>query len=709
MTFLLAIAALGVMPAGSGARDVFQTPGNGQNFGVWRITNEPWVRHWANYHNTRCWSHDGRYLCFTRDPESDVGSEVLLYDAHRDQTVRVGPGALPRWARGHNGLLYRILRREGDGWISEIISLDVDAGHRRTLARVPGEIELGETDAGDRWLYGGRLSRNRDVAGGTKKERSALRVRIGEGQPEVQDLPGVRGYQFMPNPRHPLFFTRWKGDGGDFSSSRLWYDLDGTHERIGIPMLQNAHTAWLGSGEYHLMGNGLVRGRRWDQPFPSDAHVLAAVHVGDVSPCGDSGRFATGDENIADLRSGDGWTFLRPLSQICFPTEAGDASTIYDADPKGSPDGTKVAFVTNYDLRDGVVTLVTEDTGDGASELKVACTDGFPDAGEIEVRGEVIAYSGKGPGIFSGLRRGLWGTARRPVRAGASVTPFSGRLLTDEQWARLGGPSGAMRKGVGKGDPILLRQRQTDVHVVVVRLPGSPLLRARPGRAEIILPEEHREILGFHLLLNGRRLTASPLRPGARHEATESGEYAARAVEWSGLESPPSVAARIEAGAVIDVLGDVPDDFSWTRDRWLVGGEAVEAEVARGAPGAIREIVHANDGVIHREHYEAGALVLRQDLNVEGRPIRELSFRVGALVQRQYTDREGALVSRELFDAEGFIAESIRYGAAKDRSERPPEADHWWFQRGMPVRQVKDGRVFLRQGDRWTAATRGGS
>ena len=49
------------------ARDAFQTPGNGKNFGVWRITNEPELRHWASYHNTRCFSPDGRYLCYARE------------------------------------------------------------------------------------------------------------------------------------------------------------------------------------------------------------------------------------------------------------------------------------------------------------------------------------------------------------------------------------------------------------------------------------------------------------------------------------------------------------------------------------------------------------------------------------------------------------------------------------------------------------------
>lgn len=533
---LFALLALSVA---AHARDAFQTPGNGANLGVWRITNEPEVRHWASYLNTRCFSPDGRYLCYARDPESKQRAEEFLYVAHADETRRVDSGAMPRWAHRKNWLFYRHLRREGDALISDIVWLDVDANVRRVLASLPGEAEIGESDAADEWLYGGTVTQQKNKAAGIKKERFAFRLCITE-KGETQPLPEVRGYQFMPNPLHPLLFTRWKADGTDFSSSRLWYDLDGTHERIGIPILQNAHTSWFGNGEYHLLGNGLLRSRRWSEPFPSDVHIFASVHVGDVSPYGDSGRYAAGDENIADLRSGDGFTFIYPFSHICFPSEGGDASTIFDADHNGSPDGTKIAFVTNYDLMDGPLTFVTEDLADGADELRVESTARFPESGEILMKEELIAYRSKTERSFSGLTRRVHNTPQRPVRAGAEVTPFAARLLTDEQWQRLGGkPSEAMRNGVGNADPILLRQRQTQIHVAIVCLPDAPHLRLVQDKAELIPGEEHRETFGYHLLRDGKRITTAPLRPGATHELTGPGEYQAIAVEWSGLEGKP--------------------------------------------------------------------------------------------------------------------------------------------------------------------------
>jgi hypothetical protein len=425
-------------------------------------------------------------------------------------------------------------------------------------------------------------------------------------------------------------------------------------------------------------------------PFPSDLQILAAVQVGDVSPCGASGRYVTGDHNLADLRSGDGWTFLHPLSHICFPETTGDASTIYDADPKGSPDGTKVAFVTNYDLKEGPFTLTTQDLPEGADALTVVSTAAFPEQGEILLRGEIVAYQSKTARSFQGLTRRLHGTPQRPVLSGSEITLFTARLLTDEQWQRIGGKgSEAMQAGVGNGDPLLLRQRQTQVHVAIVRLPDAAHLRIVQDKVELIPAEEHRETFGYHLLRDGKRLTDIPLRPGASLDLAEPGDYQAIAVEWCGLESQPSLPLRIAQPALLRVFAEKPDDFSWTSERQLTDG---------------REIVHRHDGVIRRERHQDGRLQKSEDLNAEGKAIREQSYRLGQLAQRQYTNRDGVLMSRELFDSDGFLSETIIYDRRGLPSDLPQEIDHWWFERGMPVQQVKEGKTFRRQGDRWVGS-----
>ena len=124
---------------------------------VWRITHDPSMRHWANYHNQDSFSPDGRYLCYTRyapyDPQA--GSEVFIYDLHEDREVRVDDGSEPRWAKNHNWLFYvKRVPEEGpaDGRGSHVTWLDLDTGRRVLLGY--GIPHLGNTDHRDRWLYG---------------------------------------------------------------------------------------------------------------------------------------------------------------------------------------------------------------------------------------------------------------------------------------------------------------------------------------------------------------------------------------------------------------------------------------------------------------------------------------------------------------------------------------------------------------------------
>ena len=445
--------------------------------------------------------------------------------------------------------------------------------------------------------------------------------------------------------------------------------------------------SWIGNGEFLLLGNGLARGRRWNEPFPSNIHTLASVGMGDISPCGRSGRYVCGDERVADLRSGDGWHFIEPLSVVCYPASVQDDSGIYDADPKGSPDGTKVCFVSNYDLKDGPVTFIEETAPADGSVLKVRSTDGFPPSGSLVVQREVVGYQRKTATMFETLTRELHGTQRCALRPDRAVTLFEARCLTDAQWRQLPGAQPAMRHSIGETNPVLLRQRQTDVYVVVIRKPDRPHLRLAGGAAQLIPGEEHYETAGYHLLRDGKRMTTKPVRPGENVECAVPGEYRAVAVEWSGLESEPSPPLRVERPAKLQVLTDPPRDFSWTSDRWLEGR-------------SVREIVHLHDGVIHREWYRGGVLAHRHDLNVEGKAIRRLDFENGKPARREYHDRDGKLLSRELFDAAGFITESIRFD---HRGGQPVEVAHGWFDRGMPVRHVHGREEFVKQGDQWVA------
>ncbi len=675
-------------------RERFQTPDNGPNLGVWRITNDPTVRDWANYHNTQCWSPDGRYLCYTRYGRQEARGRmrehttVHVYDLLSDEDRLIDAGHSPRWANGRNWLLYvHEDPTAGPSYAegAEVRWLDLGTGKK---ARVCYGIErLGETDFQDRWIYGIRRRRDQEP------QMRVYRIPIaGHAEPEL--LPEVSGAQLLPSPGCPVFFTRQDHNDDPFDATRYWHDLEGKNRSIFAPTIQKCHMGWLGNGEYLLLGNGLIRGRRWNEPFPSNLHILASVGVGDVSPCGRSGRYVCGDSTVADLRSGDGWFFLHPLSIICYPRTIKDNSGIYDADPKGSPDGTKVCFVSNYDLKDSPVTHISQDTSRKATSIPVASTAGFPDSGSIVVLREIIGYERKTPGSFEGLTRGLHDTLTINLRAGRAVTSFDARCLTATQWNTMPEPSYPMRKSIQDLDSPLMRQRQTDVYVVVVRKPDRPVLRLNNDLVQLISGEEHFETRGYHMLRSDQRITTDPLRAGDQLALTP-GVYRAVAVEQSGLESDPSEPVEVTGRTKLRVLAEPPSDFSWTSDRWLVQSQKAPAETAKRAPEAVREIVHLYDGVIHKEWYENGVLDRRHDIGLEGDAIRRTSYRDGKLATREYYNREDVLLSSERFDTDGFITEWVRF--APDGSEQ----SRWEYDCGMPVREVRAGTEYVKRGDRF--------
>ena len=682
----------------------FGRPALGEHHEVWRLTHDPVVRDWANYHNCNCWSPDGRYVCYTHWGAKDdnygskSGASVHVFDLERDTDLRVDQGINPRWAKTRNSLFYvRFDPSKGElpAKGTEVRRFDPDTGENTHF--MWGVEMIGGTDYRDEWLYGARRFR-----GQTPQYRS---LRMSMSQPDAfEDLPNVVGSQMLPNPEHPVLFTRSDHKKEPFNATRYWYPLDGRERKIFVPTLQQCHMAWLGNGEYFLLGNGLIRGRRWNEPFPSNVHILASVGVGDVSPCGRSGRYACGDHTVADLRSGDGWRFIDPLSIVCYPREIADNSGIYDADPKGSPDGTKISFVSNYDLQNAPVATIAETPKRGATALVVDSTDGFPPAGYINVRREVIRYERKTAKSFGGLTRQCFDTVKAPLRAGRRATSFASRRLTDEEWTRMGRASSSMRHSIKDESSPLIRQRQTDVYVAVVRRPDRPYLRRAGSGLQLVPGEAHYETRGYHLLRDGQRITTALARPGAVMALPGRGEYRAVAVEWSGLESEPSLPLQVARPAKLNVLTDAPKDFSWTRDRWLVNGKETPRQAAGKADEAIREILHLHDGVIHREWYRRGVIAKRHDLSADGKAIRRLTFDAGRLAVREYYNREDFRVSREVFDENGFITEWLFYRHA---GRGVQVRDHWFYDRGMPVRHVlKERDHFEKRGDHWVKVGR---
>lgn len=698
-------------------------PAQGGDVEVWRITDDPAVRDHINYHNRQAWSPDGRYLALLKydRPGARGRSHIRLFDLHTKQFRLVGEGNGPRWANRHNWLFYTRRRPEnGPAWGTgtEVMWLDVDTG---TLTRIGFGIgDMKFTDHLDRWLYGIQmLEGNRHVRGqGLNTHGRGVRLPIREdARLEALEWDGGYGYgSLYVNPGHPMILSRdhdfWQfpyGTPGErdvpfVARMHVDYDLEGRHATRPFPLMEGSHFSWSGDGEWFLCGNGVMRGRRWDEPLPANIHFLATMRAGDISPCSRSGRWICGSGNwgpmpVADLRSGEAVPALRwAMSYLHDSRNYGysHGSALHDNDAKGSADGTKLVFVSNYDLKNGPVTEVTGPVS--GDRIPVRSTAGFPPSGRLSVYNEVVGYDGRTADAFTGITRGLYNTETVSMGRGTTVSSFEARLIPEATRRTLSLAPEFQRADFPEPESPLMWQAQTDVFVAVVRQPDPPFLREFEGATELVPGENHYETCGYHIYRDGRRLTDTAVAPGTTFRLPGAGSYTAVAVEWSGLESAQSPALRVSGAVDLYLHAEKPADFSWTSDRRLAVGREVTAEDAADAADAVREIVHRLDGVIHREWYSFGVITRRFDLNPAGRPIRRLFYADGLLARREYHTADGEHVSTELFDGDGYITESIEYRRGEERS-------HWWYEQAEPVRNARrtgDGYViYERSGERW--------
>ncbi len=665
-----------------------------RNLGVWRLTNDAAVRDEGNYHNIQCWSPNGRYTCYTRwggneGPGGKASAEVHVVDLLTGADRLVDKGINPRWASRSNHLFY--CHWTGDGKPpqetgTQVIRYDADTGEKVVITH--GVECPGGLDGSEAWLYGSQRFRGR------KPEFTAVRVRNQPNSvPEpLEGVPNLHPYLNV-NPRYPVIKVRAR-DYADkiYGTNRAWYDLDGRNVRKAAVIVEEGHMCWSGDGRYLLIGNGQARGRPWDKPFPSDLEVSSWGSVGDICPCDRAGRYICGGNLFfVDTRSGDAWPVVYPYSLIIYPME-GDFSTLYDIDPKGSPDGTKIHYHSTREIEHPVMATVTGYDPKQPDVIRVDSTKGFAESGDMACGAEVVGYARKTPTSFEGLTRRKYGT--RPaldlVRKERVIFPLSACVLSGKDRARAR-PDQAMVDAKLASDNPLLYQRQTDCYIVVTRLPFRPHLRMKEGRVELIPGENHWETRGYRLLRDGQPAVRELVAAGETLSLPGGGTYTAAAVEWSGLESPPSLPLAVQAAAQCQVLKETPGDFSWTREVWNVGDQAVSREHAAAAPRATMELMHLLDGLIAREEWQQGRKVSRVDLNEEGKPIRFQEFQDGRLTKRVYKTPEGILASEELYGPDGFKTEYVRYDTRPETQGR--ERVRWWYDRGRPVKKTTRGQT----------------
>ncbi|MBT4816262.1 MAG: hypothetical protein HN742_35970 [Lentisphaerae bacterium] len=676
-----------------------------QNLGVWRLTHDPAVRDEANYHNIQCWSPNGRFTCYVRwggnnGPGGKASAEVHVVDLTTREDRLVDTGINPRWATQHNWLFF--CHWTGDGTEpfqtgTQVIRYDADTGEKQVIGH--GMEGPGSVDSTDTWLYGTQRFRGQSPQYVTARLRACPSGSDGtEAAPPPEVIKGAPNQHshVHVNPRHPVIMVRTKSSSRKdiYAAQRTMFDLDGTHHRTGAVWAEIGHLCWSGDGKYLLIGNRQTCGRPWNRPFPSDLNVLSWGALGDVCPCGTTGRYICGGNlRMIDTRSGDAWNVVHPHSGIIYPME-GDHSTLSDIDPKGSPDGTKIHYHSTRDISDPIRAYITGYDRKKPDAIHVGSTEGFPDSGHLVARWEVIEYSRKTATSFEGLTRQKMDTRMAPdlVTKVRVLFPLSAFILPQETKARAK-PIGPIIAAGFKPDHPLAYQRYTDCYVAVARRPFQPHLRPHREHIELIPGEHHRETRGYRILCDGKPISDELIAPGETFELSAAGTYTATAVEWSSLESPPSLPLSVAAPTKGRVLKDVPPAFSWTRSVWQIGGRATSPEQAAEAPEATLDVHHLHDGIIARETWRKGRRVLRVDLNAEGLPIRRREYADGRLSKQIYTTPGGVLASHELFGPDGFKTEYRRLDVRPGREGR--ELEHMWYRRGTPIKQLKRGKVIF--------------
>ncbi|MBN1670169.1 MAG: hypothetical protein JXR37_04010 [Kiritimatiellae bacterium] len=684
-----------VICCGSALAEIRKFRFGGGNLGVWRLTRDPAVRDEGNYHNTQCWSANGRYTCYThwggaQGPGGKDSAEVHVVDLLTGEDRCVDKGINPRWANKANHLFYCRFTRNGAPRYetgSQVVRYDAETGEKVVITH--GMEVPGGTDSEDRWVIGWQNFRDK-----TRKNRAVRALNRANSPLEVMEGAPNKHWRLLMNPRHPVIQVRTLrpdggGEPGPYHVQRTLIDLDGSNHRAGFIQAEKGHSCWRGDGEYLLTGDGILRGRKWDRPYPSDLEVFTCGKTGnDVSPCGASGRYVCSDAGkIVDLRSGDGWYAVHFGSHIIWPMD-GDFSHIVDSDQKGSPDGTKVHFHTTCDLEHLVQTPITAYDEKAAPDvLRVASTDGFPETGDLVAGSEVIGYRRKTATTFEGLTRRKYDS--RPAKAlgrkTRSVSPLSRCVLSGADKARARPLAEMVRAGFPPDHP-LIYQRQTDCYIVIVRLPFRPHLRLCGRLVDLIPGESHWETRGYRLLRDGRPVADALLAPGTGFALPGPGTYTAVAVEWSGLESAPSLPLTATRTLEGRVLAEPPADFSWTREVWQVEGQPVSAEQAARAPAARMELVHLHDGVIAREDWQNGRRRTHADLNADGQPTRLIEYdERGTMRKRTHQTPKGVVGSVELYGADGFKTEWIEYDVV---GEPGKTKEHTWYDHGRPVKRV---------------------
>ncbi len=514
----------------SGLREVFNDLNpETQLLELWRIERDWDTTAELAYHFQDPFSFDGRYIV------SQQNSTLHVFDLRTNRVVKkLDGGKKPIWARHNHQLFYyrshRIYRY--DVAKDETVSIveGVGAGYPRTISY------------DDRYIftaYGG-------LPDGSDRSNSGEIYRI-ENKPGAsvandQVVQLTDEWQYASEPRasskYDVIVFKQRHPSGNIERGWWAMPFEGTAKenyRLGVLLDKDfelgSHAAWLGDGEHFIMGNGdqplqiryLGRGQ-WDEWQPIGPIIFPS---GDVAPLGYSGQWLVaeaGNEsfiNVVDMTSSRPTLLVHAPSEI-IDKKPGDGNQ-GDPNPHGSPDGTKVAFVSNYDLKNCPTTQLT---GAVTDYVPVQSTALFPSVGVLAIRHHLISYTSKTANSFEDITVGVLGT----------------EAAVDKTWPGIVVTNFACRSS---SITTLNRQYGQDLYIAVYRLPDTPTLSVLTETIKITPGKNHREIMGYKL--HGPQHTIQYLSFPTTVYLIE-GEYSVSAVEWSGLESRPSKPVTVTTG-----------------------------------------------------------------------------------------------------------------------------------------------------------------
>jgi hypothetical protein len=502
---------------------------------LWRIEHDWDTTAELAYHFQSPFSFDGRYIV------SKQGKPLHIFDLHSNQVVKVlRGGSKPSWAHHSHQLFYynndRVYRYDVDLDETIVIVEGIGAGYPRTISHDDRYIftSYGGFSSGNDRINTGEIYRIENVSNASLKNGKVVQL--------------TDDWQYASEPRassrYDVIVFKQRRDAGDIDRGLWAMAFDGPLEEIhqSIKLLDGdfslgKHPAWLGSGEFFIMGDEsppkkirYFEDGAWGEWIPIGPKKFSA---GSVAPMGYSGQWLVahaGNEsliNVVDMETGNP-TLLAHVPSEMIDDHPGDENR-GDPDPHGSPDGTKVAFVSNYDFKNCPATQLT---GKIKDNVPVRSTAGFPPAGILAVRHHLVAYNSKTANSFEGITSGALGTepAVEGTWSDMVVTNFACRSSSNTD---------------------LDHQYQQDLYIAVYRLPDTPGLSVLSDIVTISPGENRREIMGYKLQSPSGTvlLTSFP----STVDLT-GGTYSISAIEWSGLESGLSNFVTVSPGTYEIVL-----------------------------------------------------------------------------------------------------------------------------------------------------------